>query len=159
MPANAPFIATPGKLLERMRKYCAYQERSHHQVRQRLFELGSEPEWVDGLVLALMEEGFLNEERFARAYAKGKFNQNHWGRKLIRKGLAEHGIKGNLLLMALTEIDDDAYLITLNRLTSKKWHEVKDRNPIAKKTKVIRFLLSKGYESDLVFEAVKACSE
>jgi regulatory protein len=147
-------IPTPGRLLDALRRWCAYQERSHKQVREHLREIGSEPEWVDGIIERLMEEGMLNEERFARAYVRGKHRQSRWGRRKIIQGLASHGININLSRMALTEIDPDEYYSTIQLIANRQWPKVKGRNALERKWKMMRWLSGRGFENDLINEVL-----
>jgi len=147
-------IPTPGRLLDALRRWCAYQERSHRQVRDHLRELGSEPEWVDGIIERLMEELMLNEERFARVYVRGKYRQSRWGRRKIIQGLGSHGISGNLARMALTEIDPDEYYATLQFIAHRQWPKVKGRNTLERKYKMVRWLSGRGFENDLINEVL-----
>lgn len=147
-------IPTPGRLLDALGRWCAYQERSHRQVRDHLRELGSEPEWVDGIVGQLMEEGMLNEERFAKAYVRGKYRQSHWGRRKIIQGLVSHGISANLVRMALNEIDPDEYYSVLQTIAQRQWPKVKGRNALERKWKMVKWLSGRGFENDLINEVL-----
>ncbi len=129
----------------RMERYCAYQERSHYQVEQKLYELGMIPEAVDAIVLHLLQENFLNEERFARAYVRGKFYYKDWGKQKIIKGLKQHRIHTNLITKALQEIDSGDYRQTIEKLITKKKHTIQHPGTYAGKQKIARYLMQKGY--------------
>ena len=107
-----------------MERYCAYQERSHFQVEKKLRELKIIPEAVDAIVVHLIQNNFLNEERFARTYARGKFYQNKWGKLKIVHGLRQHHIHQNLINIALTEIAQDDYYQTIKQLIEKKCKQI-----------------------------------
>lgn len=141
---------TPAQQLEKMRKYCAYQERSHQQVRDRLYEAGLHPEAVEEIIAALITENFLNEERFARAYARGKFRMNGWGRVKIVHGLKQHRVHPNGIRAALTEISDEEYLATLLELLRQKNRLVREKHPVRRKLALMRFAAQRGFESELV---------
>ena len=132
----------------KMARYCAYQERSHYQVEKKLRELGMIPEAVDAVMLFLIKENFLNEERFARAYVRGKFYQNHWGKQKIIQGLKQHQIHSNLITIALNEINDEDYQKTIEELIEKKRGLLPDSISRHTKQKIIRYLMQKGYKYD-----------
>ena len=136
----------------RLEQYCVYQDRSHHEVLKKLKEMQMIPMAIDVIVLHLIQHNFLNEARFAKSYVRGKFNIKKYGRIKITQGLRQKGITKNLINTALQEIDETAYLETLNHLGTKKLASVKETNLYKKKQKVIRFLMQKGYESSLIFD-------
>ena len=136
--------------------YCKYQERCHSEVRNKLYELGFTTPEVECQLATLIEADVLNEERFARSFARGKFRMLQWGREKIKQQLKARKISDYCIKKAMTEIDADAYDNTLNKLSSKKAAEVKkDRSPASRKSKLYRYLLQKGYERDLVMDMVK----
>ena len=133
---------------QKMARYCAYQERSHYQVEKKLREMGMIPEAVDAVMLFLIQEGFLNEERFARAYVRGKFYQNGWGKQKIIQGLKQHQIHPNLITIALIEINNADYQQTIKNLIEKKKKNLPDNKSYQTKQKIARYLLQKGYKYD-----------
>jgi len=131
--------------------YCNFQERSHKEVRNKLYELGCRTTEVDQLISELIEAGLLNEERYARSIARGKFRLKKWGRNKIIQSLKQQQVSAYCIKKALTEINTDDYLSTLTRLARKKWQELKtERSVLLKKIKLFRYLLQKGYEHDLI---------
>ncbi len=140
---------------QKMARYCAYQERSHYQVEKKLKDMGMIPEAVDTVMLFLIREGFLNEERFARAYVRGKFYQKQWGKQKIIQGLKQHHIHPNLIEKALNEIDDTDYQATIKNLIKKKSWLLPDMS-YQSKQKIARYLIQKGYKyeefADKLFE-------
>jgi regulatory protein len=140
--------------LEKARRYCAYQDRSHQEVWEKLKALNQEPAIAEELIAELVEEGFLDEERFACSYARGKFKHNRWGRQKIRQGLKQKGIQPRLIQKAMEEIEDEAYQETLYRLLHKKLRELAGEDYRSQKTKVARYLTHKGYEQGLVWKAI-----
>ena len=135
--------------------YSAYQERSLQQVRDKLAEWGQEPDAIERMLGELQTENFLNEERFARAYAGGKFRIKRWGRYKILQGLKQHRVPEAIQKKALTEIDPDAYWESLLHLLEKKNSSTREKDPYTRKNKLAQYAISKGYESDLVWDAVK----
>lgn len=111
---------TKEQALQKLKHYCGYQERCHSEVRQKLWDLGVRSAEHDEIISALIEEDYLNEERFAKQFAGGKFRMNDWGRKKIYYGLKEKGISDYLIKKGLKEIDDEVYNKTLHELTEKK---------------------------------------
>ncbi len=135
--------------------YCNYQERCHSEVRIKLFELGARYEEIDNAISELIEANLLNEERFAIAYAGGKFRMKQWGRVKIVNELKQRRVSEYCIKKALKEIDANDYFATALKLTRKKWNELrKERHPATKKAKVYRYLLQKGYEASIINEAI-----
>ncbi|MBI1287380.1 MAG: RecX family transcriptional regulator [Flavobacteriales bacterium] len=139
-------------LLEKLRKYCAYQERSHADVTQKMWDLKVPMEWRDEFILSLMKENFLNEERFARAFVRGKFNIKKWGRIKIIQGLKQHQVGSKCIQLALTEIDEDRYLQTLQETIELKRSDLKEKNPWKRKSAIYRFATQRGFEPSLINE-------
>jgi regulatory protein len=136
--------------------YCNYQERSHKEVRNKLYELGCRTFEVDQLMAELIEAGLLNEERYARALARGKFRLKQWGKIKIIHHLKLQNVSAYCIRKALTEIDDEEYLQVLHKLALRKWTELRsDRNLLTRKAKLFRYLLQKGFESDLINDTFK----
>ena len=143
------------ELLEKLRKYCAYQERSHYDVVQKMWELKIPEDWRDDMLISLIQENFLNEERFARTYARGKFNIKKWGRVKIIQGLKQHEVSTNCIQLALTEIDESKYLEVLNDTIALKKSNLKEKNPWKRRSAIYKFATSRGFEGNLVTEALK----
>lgn len=130
--------------------YCNYQPRCHAEVRNKLYELGCTTPEVEENIAELIEAGLLNEEKFARAYARGKFRIKHWGKQKIVSQLRLKKVSEYCIKKGLSEIDAEEYEQTLQRLGTAKWNELKgERSPRTKQMKVFRYLMQKGYESDL----------
>jgi regulatory protein len=140
--------------LNKISRYCAYQERSHRQVKNKLFEYGLHSNQVDEVLSHLITEGFLNEERYARAFAGGKFRMMKWGRLKIQKELEFSGVSPRNITKGLTEITTDEYSKTLLGLVKRKSSQIADEDLYRKKNRVARFLIGKGYEPELVWENV-----
>jgi regulatory protein len=139
----------------RIYRYCAYQERCHQEVKSKLYELGLRTSEVDELMVHLIEEGFLNEERFAKAYAGGKFRMNHWGKIKIVQGLEQRGISAYCIKAGLKEIEPADYRKTLLKILSEKAKQLNEKNRFVKRNKVAQHAIQKGFEPDLVWGVVK----
>lgn len=138
--------------------YCKYQERCHSEVRNKLYELGFTSVGVEDQIALLIENNILNEERFARAYARGKFRMKQWGREKIKQQLRLKKISDYCIKKGLSEIDGEEYDNTLNKVSYKKWAELKgERSQVIKKGKMYRYLVQKGYERDIVLDVINAC--
>jgi regulatory protein len=140
--------------LEKAANYCAYQERSQQEVRDKLYDWGLWTSAVENIISQLIGDSFLNEERFAKAYATGKFKQKGWGRNKIKQGLKFKKVPDVLIKKALKEINSDEYLLMLNKVLSKKANTVVEKNPIKRKYKLQQYALSRGYEGDLIADVL-----
>jgi len=141
-------------ILRRAAAFCAYQERTQQEVRERLKEwevVGEEAEW---LISELIEQNYLNEERFARTFAGSKFRVKRWGKHKIRQHLKQRGITGHNLEQAMKEIETDDYRETLRELLEKKKRTLAGEHPLVMKQKLARYAIGKGYEPELVFQLV-----
>ena len=138
----------------RASSFCAYQERTPDEVRERLREWNIRGEDAEVVVSRLVEEDFLSEGRFARAFAGGKFRIKHWGRLKIRHELRARGLSESCIRQGLLEIDEAAYRQTLQQLLEKKNDSLQDE-PVARKQKLLRYALSKGYENDLTWSVLE----
>lgn len=134
--------------------FCAYRDRSHKEVEDKLEKMRMIPEAKEKIVVQLMQDGFLNEERFARNFVRGKFRIKKWGKIRIRQELKKREISEPLIKIGLTEIDEKAYRTALYELAEKKAEKVTDENAFRRKKKIADHLLRKGYESHLVFDCV-----
>jgi len=143
--------------LAKMQYFCAYQERCHQEVRQKLYDLGIYGEEIDEIIVDLIEDDFLNELRFAEQYAGGKFRIKKWGKHKIIRKLKSKAISKYSINKALeNEIEEEDYYKTLERLITKKNKWLKEKNPYKRKQKLVRYAINKGYESSLAWEIVNA---
>jgi regulatory protein len=149
-------ILTKEQAIQKLRQYCAYQERSHSEVKQKLWELGVWRQEHDDIITSLIEDDYLNEERFAKAFVGGKFRMKDWGRKKIYYGLKEKGISDYLIKRAMKEIDEEVYRKTLRELAEKKYDSLKEEQYLFRKKKTMDFLLQKGYEPELITAVVNS---
>jgi regulatory protein len=141
--------------LQKLRHYCGYQERSHAEVEQKLWDLGVHRSEHGHILSTLIEEDYLNEQRFAIAFAGGRFRMKDWGRKKIYYALKEKKVSEYNIKRARKEIDEDDYLKKLNELAEKKYASLKGEQYLVRKKKTIDYLLQKGYEPDLINESLK----
>ena len=139
---------------KKLERYCAYQERCHKEVIRKLKEIRMIPEAIDQIVVALIQNNFLNEERFSKSYARGKFTIKKWGRNRIVNELKQRGISTYNIKIALQEIDADDYIATLNTLAHKRLNEIKETHRQKKIKKLADYLLYRGWESHLVYEKI-----
>ena len=135
---------------EKIQAYCSYQERCHQEVTSKLRSWGLIPDAVDMLLVDLMQQNFLNEERYARSFARGKFRIKKWGRIKIRVELKKRSIYSKCIEFAMEEIDADDYYETLKEVFQKKDALEKETNLYKRKAKLTRYLVSRGFEYDLI---------
>lgn len=137
--------------LQKIRQYCAYQERNHREVKEKLYSFGLYKHDVEELISRMIEENYLNEERYALMYAGGKFRVKNWGKVKIRYELKLKGISNYCIEKALAAIDDSDYEATLDKLFSEKLLSLKkEKNIFTRKRKIRDFLLQKGFENGLI---------
>ncbi len=146
---------SPTEALAKILRYCAYQERSHKEVKTKLYGYGLYASQVDEIISQLITDGFLNEERFAKAFAGGKFRIKKWGRMKIKNELEFLGLTKNCIQSGLKEIEPSDYTKTLKNLIKKKSALIKEENLFKKRDKVARFVIAKGYEPEMVWEYVR----
>lgn len=140
--------------LQKAADFCAYQERSQQEVRDRLYTYGLHQDEVEEALSELIVQGFINEERFAKAYAGGKFRMKGWGKRKIIEGLKYHRISDYCLKKGLAEIDDEAYYQTLLKHAEKKFNSLNEKSEYVLKGKLTQHLVSKGFEFDLIKDAI-----
>ncbi|MEM9679125.1 MAG: regulatory protein RecX [Bacteroidota bacterium] len=139
------------KLLER---YCAYQERCHQEVRQKLHNMRMIPEAIDIIIVHLLEHNFLNEERFAKTFVSGKFRIKGWGKRRLAYTLKQKDIAKVNINQALKEISEEEYTVVLHNLAKKKLDSITESNIYKKKKKLTDYLLYRGWEAHLVYDKV-----
>lgn len=147
-------ITEPHLALIKMQSWCAYQERCQQDARDKLYELGMWEEAVENIISQLIQDNFLNEERFAMQFARGKFNIKKWGRIKIKQELKQKRISDYCLKKALQQIDETEYMTTLKKIMESKRKLIKEKSPIKLNYKLMNYALSKGYEKDLVFDVL-----
>ena len=140
--------------LAKLQRYCAYQERCHEEVRSKLLNMGVYNDWREEIIVQLIEENFLNEERFARAFARGKFRIKQWGRNRIRQELKKRKISDYCVRKAMEEIEEEDYRHTLEAALMKKNISLKEEDPYQRKSKLARYAISRGFESELAWQLI-----
>ncbi|MGJ7031049.1 regulatory protein RecX [Niabella hirudinis] len=149
-PETSNIKLSPEQALKKLQHYCAYSERCHSDVVNKLFELGVWKKEQDAIIAALIEENYLNEERFARAFAGGHFRQKKWGRIKIKTALQQKQISPYCIKAGMKEIDEEIYEQIMTGLLQQKWDSLKgERNRFVKMKKTSIFLIQRGYEPEL----------
>nr|WP_314289026.1 regulatory protein RecX [uncultured Capnocytophaga sp.] len=143
----------------RLEAYCAYQERCHKEVVTKLRSMGMIPLAIDEIVVHLIKYGFLNEERFAKSFVRGKFRAKKWGRVRIVRELKMRGLSDFTIEAGLEELDEEEYLEALDTLAEKKQATIKEKNIYKAKVKLANYLLYRGWESDLVYDKINELYE
>jgi len=143
---------TVDEALKKMERYCSYQERCHKEVIQKLYGMRMIPEAIDHIVVKLMQDNFLNEERYAKAFVSGKFRIKKWGKQRLTRELKQRDIGKTLITMALQTISDAEYLETFHALAEKKAASITEKNVLKKKKKLADYLFYRGWESHLVYD-------
>ncbi len=137
--------------LQKAKQYCAYQERSHNEVKEKLYGFGLYKNDVEELLSVLIEENYLNEERYAIAFAGGKFRMKQWGRVKIKYELQQKRVSAYCIKKALAEIDEEDYEKCLKKLAEAKLATLKsEKNIFVKKSKLQSYLTQKGFEYTLI---------
>ena len=149
-----PKVYTQKQALIKAESYCAYQERCQQEVRDKLYSWGLHEIQVENVIADLIASNFINEERFAKAYAGGKFRIKKWGRVKISIELKRRKISTYCIKKGLAEIEEEEYIKTLQKVAEVKIKAMKERDSKKKKYKVMNYLLSRGFENDLVVEVV-----
>ena len=137
-----------------LERYCVYQDRCHKEVISKLYDCNMIPETHDIIIVHLIQHDFLNEERFSKSYARGKFRIKKWGKVRIVRELKFRNISAYNVKTALKEIEESDYFSTFNALALKKFDSITESNPYKKKKKLADYLLYRGWESDLVYKKV-----
>jgi len=145
---------TVNEAKKKLEYYCAYQERCHKEVRQKLKDMFMIPEAIDVIIVHLLEHNFLNEERFAKTFVSGKFKIKRWGRRRLTLELKRKDISKVNINQALREINEAEYIEVFNDLAEKRLLFIKETNKLKKKKKLADYLLYRGWESYLVYDKV-----
>jgi len=148
-------ISSTKEAIQKIEHYCAYQERCHEEVEQKLWSMKMTSEEIATIISHLINENFLNEERFACSFARGKHRIKHWGKIRIVNELKFRGINQTLINIALKEISAEEYYSTFDSLSTRHWESIRETNSLKKRKKFCDYLLRRGYESNLVYEKLK----
>lgn len=143
------------QLIHKLEQYCAYQERCHADVHTKLRSLTNDSSEIDDVIVHLIEHNYLNEERFARAFARGKNRIKHWGKSRIVAELKQRKISATIIKLALTELDENEYDASFLAIAEKKWESLNEPNIMKKRKKFCDFLLRKGYDSAQVYVVMR----
>ena len=139
-----------------LERYCVYQDRCHKEVRKKLLEMRMIPDAIEIVIGHLIEHNFLNEERFAKAFARGKFNHKYWGKQRIVRELKQRQISAYNIKTALLEISDDDYITTFDTLSRKRIEQLsREKDKYKKRKKLVDYLIYRGWEGDLVYEKAR----
>jgi len=145
---------TPEEALQKLQRYCAYQDRCHQEVRGKLLDMEVYGDTLEAIMAELIAENFLNEERFARSYARGKFRLKHWGRRRIVRELKKRAVSDYCIRKALEEIDETEYRQTLESLLARKQGSSREPDLFALRGKLARYGIGRGFEPELVWAIV-----
>lgn len=145
-------------ILNKARKYCTYQERSQQELRDKLYELGLFRKDVEQVIAAMIEEGYLNEERFAIAYAGGKFRVKQWGKVKIRLALKQKRVSEYCIKKALAQISEKEYESTLQKVIATQSRKISEKNILKKNYKLAQYAIGRGFEPEMVWEQLKHIS-
>lgn len=153
------FTISKEKALPKIRHYCAYQERSHQEVKEKLYSFGLRKSEVEELLSALIEDDYLNESRYAEQFAGGKFRMKKWGRVKIIYELKQKQVSSYNIKKAMLAIEEETYLAVLQKLANEKWASLKQEQYINRQAKTTQYLLQKGYEPALIKAAIAKTRE
>jgi regulatory protein len=145
---------TKEQAIQKLKHYCAYQERCHSEVKEKLYSLGVWKKEHDEIIASLIEENYLNEERFAIAFAGGKWRIKQWGRVKIKYELKQKQVSEYCIKKAMKQIDEEGYLRVLDKLAKEKYASLKSEQYIIRKKKVLDYLIGKGFEPSLAMAAL-----
>jgi regulatory protein len=139
---------------KKLEHYCAYQERCHQEVVQKLKGMRMIPDAIDHIIAHLIKENYLNEERFAKSFTRGKFRVKKWGKNRIVRELKMRDITAFNIKSGLKEIEEGDYLTALDELSKKRLEQITETNPLKKKKKLADYLLYRGWENHLVYDKI-----
>jgi regulatory protein len=141
--------------IKKIEHYCAYQERCHDEVVQKLRTMKMDTDEIDTIIVQLIQDNFLNESRFACSFARGKHRIKFWGKNRIVNELKFRNIGQYNINLALKEISNEEYLDTFEKIATRNWDSIKETNLQKKRKKFCDYLLRKGFESNLIYEKAK----
>jgi regulatory protein len=148
-------VYTIKEAIKKIEHFCAYQERCHEEVVEKLRSMKMDSEEIDTIVVHLISDNFLNEERFACSFARGKHRIKFWGKIRIVNELKFRNVTTYNINQALKEITPEEYATTFDRLSERQWEATRETNIQKKRKKFCDHLLRKGFESNLVYEKLK----
>lgn len=142
-------------IISKAESFCAYQERSQQEVRDKLYALGLHKADVEQTISLLITEGFLNEERFAIAFAGGKFRIKQWGRIKIKLALQQKKVSPYCINKGLNIIPEKDYLVCLEKVIAAYSKKTTEKNPMKRRYKIAQYVIGRGFEPDLVWDVMK----
>lgn len=142
-----------------LQKYCTYQDRCHIEVERKLTDMRMIPQAKEQIIMSLIEDDYLNEERFASAFVKGKFRIKKWGKIRLKLELKKRNISTYLIKIALKQISDEDYIATFEEIVNKKAKLIKANSILSKKKKLADYLFYKGWESSIIYQKVNQVFE
>jgi regulatory protein len=145
---------TVEQIKHKIENYCVYQDRCHKEVERKMAEYNLIPEAKELILLSLMKDNFLNEERFSKSFARGKFRMKSWGKQRIIRELKLRDISAYNIKTALKEIEEEEYIKTIYRITENRNNVTSETNTYKRKKKLVDFLMRKGFENELIFKTV-----
>lgn len=148
-------VFTVDEIKKKLEYYCAYQDRCHQEVEKKMREFHLIPEARELILLHLMQHNFLNEERFSKSFARGKFRIKQWGKRRIVQELKMRNISAYNIKTGLKEIEEDEYIAMLHKVASSKNNSIKESNLFKRKQKLYQYLYGRGYESNLIQDVTK----
>lgn len=140
---------------KRLKKYCAYQDRCHLEVAKKLHDIGVYGDDKDQIMAELIEHNFLNEERFAKSFARGKFRIKKWGRNRIMNELQQRQVSDYCIRKGLKEIEEDEYIKVLTEILNKQLDKYSGDDALIAQDKAIKYASKRGYEASIIFKIVK----
>ena len=143
------------KALLKLQHYCAYQDRCHQEVRTKLLDIKVYGDELENIMTDLIRDDFLNEERYAKSYCRGKFRMKKWGKNKILQGLKLKRISAYCIKKGMTEIEDDEYIGTLLSILEKNIEKHKSLGLMLAKDRAYKYAMSRGYEANLILENLK----
>ena len=152
---NSKSSTSAEEIVQKLEYYCSYQERCHVEVQEKLRQFTLTENEKNQIIVHLIEHNFLNEERFARSFARGKHRIKLWGKNRIVNELKQRHISAPNIKCALTEISEEEYHDTFDKLAERHWETIRESNVLKKKKKFCDYLLRKGWESNLVYDKLK----
>lgn len=150
---------TVTEALEKLRHYCAYQERCHKEVKDKLYSMQMIPQAVEQILGTLVSENYLNESRFAQQFAHGKFSIKHWGKLRITRELKARQVSDYDIRKALSGIDAATYKAKIAEISRKKWNQLDGISPQQKKQKLFQYLAYRGWETEHIYDQLDQLSE
>lgn len=143
------------EIKQKLINYCVYQDRCHAEVEQKMREFMLIPEAKDEILLYLIQENYLNEERFTRSYIRGKFSIKHWGRNKIRINLKQKQVSEKLINSCFDEIDEEDYFKAIKKIFEDYYSKQGGLQEYQKRSKTIKYLIGRGFEYDIIMQAIE----